>query len=193
MPKTESFDRDEVMDKTMKLFWRKGYNGTSMQDLVDVTGLNRSSIYNTFGDKFSMFIESLKRYQRIERSKLHEFLLQGKSPIDALKMFFYALSDRIMDDKEQKGCYLTNCTAELSAVDQTTKKLLLENQETMLHLFEDLLESAYNQGQIADKTNVKNLALFLYSNLQGMRITGMLLPNKKELKGLVDNIFEAVK
>ena len=60
MPKTITFDRTEVVQNVMELFWKKGYNGTSMQDLVDVTGLNRSSFYNTFGDKFSLFEEALK-------------------------------------------------------------------------------------------------------------------------------------
>lgn len=193
MPKTESFDREEVMDKAMNLFWRKGYNGTSMQDLVDATELNRSSIYNTFGDKFSLFVESLKRYQRIERTKLHEYLIKEKSPKDALRMFFDGIVDRIVKDSEHKGCYLTNCTAELSAVDSNTKGLLLENQDAMLHLFEDLLENAYGNGEISDKVSVKGLALYLFSSLQGMRITSMLMTDKKALKGLVDNIFKTIE
>lgn len=193
MPKTESFNREEVMDKAMNLFWRKGYNGTSMQDLVDSTELNRSSIYNTFGDKFSLFVESLKRYQRIERTKLHEFLIKENSPKSALRMFFEGIVDRITKDTDNKGCYLTNCTAELSAVDDDTKKLLLENQNGMLDLLEDLLNSAYERGEIEDKGNIRNLALFLFSSLQGMRITSMLMDDKKALDSLVDNIFKVVK
>lgn len=193
MPKTESFDRDEVMDRTMKLFWKKGYNGTSMQDLVDATQLNRSSIYNTFGDKFSLFLESLKRYQRIERGRLHELLIKEESAISALRTFFDNIIERIGIDEENKGCYITNCTAELSAVDRDTKKFLLENQEGVLNLFEDLLSSARDKGEISDTQETKSLALYLFSSLQGIRLTSMLVTDKKALKTVVDNIFQMVK
>ena len=63
MPRTEDFNREEVLGKAKGHLWLKGFNGTSMQDLVDVTGLNRSSIYNSFGSKMELYLQSLKKYQ----------------------------------------------------------------------------------------------------------------------------------
>ena len=62
MPKSVTFDTENVMENVMELFWRKGYNGTSMQELVNATGLNRSSLYNTYGDKFSLFEQAIQGY-----------------------------------------------------------------------------------------------------------------------------------
>ena len=77
MPKTESFDRKEVLEQAKEAFWKKGYGSTSMQDLVEATKLNRSSIYNSFGDKFNLFLECLKLYQKSERSKAMQLVLKG--------------------------------------------------------------------------------------------------------------------
>ena len=64
MARTKDFDEDEVLDKAMYLFWNQGYNGTSMQDLVDGLGISRSSLYDTFGDKHSLFIKTLENYKK---------------------------------------------------------------------------------------------------------------------------------
>ena len=77
MPKSILFDRDETIAKVTSLFWEKGYHATSMQDLVDVTGLNRSSIYNSFGDKYNLFIESLKHYKKEQINGLDNFRHSG--------------------------------------------------------------------------------------------------------------------
>ena len=63
MPRVEIFNRDEVLEKAVRLFHNKGYNATSMQDLVDATGLNRSSIYNSFGSKKELYQQSLRAYK----------------------------------------------------------------------------------------------------------------------------------
>ena len=64
MARTKDFDEDEVLTKAMNLFWLNGYNGTSMQDLVDGLGISRSSLYDTFGDKRSLFLKTLENYKK---------------------------------------------------------------------------------------------------------------------------------
>ena len=63
MARTEVFNREDVLQRAKNIFWLKGYNGTSMQDLVDATGLNRSSIYNSFGSKMELYEKTLLKYQ----------------------------------------------------------------------------------------------------------------------------------
>ena len=87
MAKPESFDRVDIIEKVTKVFWTKGYNGTSMQDIVDATGLNRSSIYNSFGDKHSLYLDTLKHYKK-QAHKHSISNIINKSPKDAIRNIF---------------------------------------------------------------------------------------------------------
>ena len=175
MPKTITFDRDAVVQDVMELFWKKGYNGTSMQDLVDVTGLNRSSFYNTFGDKFSLFEEALKHYREQQDQFLAESFSEARSPKQALQALFMGISDDIRAGN-QKGCMFTSCTSEMNH-EPAVKDFLVENMERVVASFAALISQGQAQGEISRSKNPETLALYLFSNLQGLRLTSMLEPN----------------
>ena len=193
MPKTELFDKEAVLDSAMHLFWRKGYHATSMQDLVEAMGINRSSIYNTFGDKFALYLESLKRYQSLERSQAHRYLLQSNSPLEAIKKFIEGIIEAILTDKDKVGCYISNCTAEFAHSDSPVRKFLDENQSNLRQLFKDILIKGQEAGEISKRQSPEALALYLFSNIQGMRLTGMIIDDRKLLRTLTDNILFALK
>ena len=193
MPKNVTFDREVVVRKVMELFWKKGYHGTSMQDLVDATGLNRSSLYNTFGDKFTLFLESMKYYQKQEQGAAYSHLFKSDSAIECIKSFFTALINTIVDDKEKKGCYLINCTTELSSTDQKVRSFLFENQCSLIRAFTDLISSGQQNGEISPKKDARQLALYLFSSLQGLRLSGMFIMSREELEGIVDEIMSSLK
>ena len=176
MPKSVTFDRDQVIENVMELFWKKGYNGTSMQDLVDVTGLNRSSFYNSFGDKFSLFEEALKTYQKQQNDMLQESFTQAKTPKQAIISLFKGISDDIRSGN-QKGCMFTSCTAELSGEDARIHDFLVENKDKVVDSFKLLIQKAQENGEIDARKDAETLALYLFSNLQGLRVTSMLEPN----------------
>lgn len=187
MPKSITFDRDLVIQHVMELFWKKGYNGTSMQDLVDVTGLNRSSFYNTFGDKFSLFEEALKYYQQQQDQVLSESFSEAKSPKKAIQALFMGISDDIRSGN-QKGCMLTSCTSEMSH-DPVVKDFLVDNMDRVVASFAALIRQAQEKGEISTAKDPKTLALFLFSNLQGLRLTSMLEPNLEAVTEEILNIL----
>ena len=193
MPKTELFNKEAVLDSAMHLFWRKGYHATSMQDLVEAMGINRSSIYNTFGDKFALYLESLKRYQSLERSQAHRYLLQSNSPMEAIKKFIEGIIEAIMVDKDKVGCYISNCTTEFAHADSPVRKFLDDNQSSLRQLFKDILIKGQETGEISKRQSPDALALYLFSNIQGMRLTGMIINDRKLLRTLTDNILAALR
>ncbi|ELR70367.1 Transcriptional regulator, TetR family [Fulvivirga imtechensis AK7] len=192
MPKHITFDREVVIKKVTELFWRKGYHGTSMQDLVDTTGLNRSSLYNTFGDKFALFLESMKYYQQQEQGAAYSHLFKSGSAVECIQSFFIALIDNIEEDKDKKGCYLINCTAELSATDPHVRDFLTDNQHSLIRAFTDLIHSGQQNGEIPATKDARHLALYLFSSLQGLRLTGMLNNSRKELEGIAEEIMSSL-
>ena len=184
MPKSVTFDRDQVMENVIALFWKKGYNGTSMQDLVNATGLNRSSFYNSFGDKFSLFEEALKTYQKKQNEVLQETYTQAKTPKQAIISLFKGISDDIRSGN-QKGCMITSCSSEMS-YDPKIKDFLVDNLERVVDTFASLIRRAQESGEISQSKNAHTLALYLFSSLQGLRVTSLIEPN---LDSVTDEIL----
>ena len=193
MPKTALFDKEAVIEKAMHLFWKKGYHATSMQDLVEVMGINRSSIYNSFGDKFGLYLKSLKHYQSRERSQAHYYLLQSKSPLQAIRKFLEGIIEAILADKSKMGCYISNCTTEFAHTDSPVRKFLEDNQSNLLQLLKDILATGQETGEITTRQTPEALALYLFSSIHGLRLTGMLIQDKKMLYPLTDNILASLQ
>ncbi|MEM9341279.1 MAG: TetR/AcrR family transcriptional regulator [Bacteroidota bacterium] len=187
MPKSITFDRDKIMDVVVELFWKKGYNGTSMQDLVDATGLNRSSFYNTFVDKFTLFEASLTHYQQ-KQNQLIPTVNTFKSPKQAITSLFKGISKDIMNG-DQKGCLLTNCTTELVKQEPRIKSFLQDNKNKIVNSFISLIQAAQENGEIDPEKDSQTLALYLFSSLQGLRVTSMI---DTQLEGVTEEILRSI-
>jgi TetR/AcrR family transcriptional regulator, transcriptional repressor for nem operon len=192
MPRTEVFHRGEVLDKAKNIFWLKGYNGTSMQDLVDATGLNRSSIYNSFGSKMELYLQSLKKYQ-VDIGEL--FDKAGKRNQNAIEticlVFLYVLED-ILEDTEEKGCMLINCNTEMGNQDTQLRGLLKANQERLVGIFQDLVTQGQLDGSIRSDEKSELLAYYLVNAFQGFRISGMNTKDTVILKSIIQNILKTI-
>lgn len=120
MGRTKQFDRDEVLDAAVQVFWKKGYSDTSLSDLEKATGVNKSGLYSEFKDKDDIFLESLKRYNCTApaRSVLEAKPLGWKNIESLLK---------INVTNGQKGCFLNNTLREYSIVPQKVRTLIEQN------------------------------------------------------------------
>ena len=192
MPRTEVFNREHVLNQAKEVFWQKGYNGTSMQDLVDATGLNRSSLYNSFGCKKELYEETLKRYEKETASIFQKVLLHANGPKEALKKIFEVFLPEILGDTKGKGCYLMNCKTELGNQDSDLREWLLKGQEQSLQLFKDLIEEGQRLGEINSEDTPENYAHYLLSAFQGYRMMGVLLKDKNKLSAIIDTVFKAL-
>ena len=123
MARQKAFDKEEVLDKAMYLFWKKGYNGTSMQDLVDHLGISRSSMYDTFGGKYKLFMNALSRYQSRQSLQIDMALTSEEDLKDFLKGFFMGVVDECRQDEERKGCFTVNTSIELAPHDDRSGQL----------------------------------------------------------------------
>ena len=190
MPKSVLFDREDVIKKVTQLFLQKGYNATSMQDLVDVTGLNRSSIYNSFGDKFKLYEESLRYYQKMQNDNLQAHIKLEKSPKAAIIFVFENIRDEIIQGKQSKGCLITNCTTELGGNEPKIQDFLVRNQESMVAMFSTLIQQAQEMGEIPISKDPKQLALYLFSSLHGLRLISILSDQSSDIEGVTNQILE---
>ncbi len=192
MPKVETFNRNTVLQKATEVFHKKGYNGTSMQDLVDATDLNRSSIYNSFGSKLNMFLEVLSHYQSIYGNNFSQKLAQSYNATEAIEAIFDLYIHEIINDNDRKGCLVINCKSEMTNQEPLIKSFMEKNQDRMIAMLEDIvtkgqMEKIFNQNQAASQ-----YALYLFSSIQGLRMTGILNKNENDLRNLTRTVLKVL-
>lgn len=188
MPKVETFDKIKVINQALDVFHSKGYNLTSMQDIVDATGLNRSSIYNTFGNKLDLYKACLLAYKQQSKKVLNNSITKSNCTISKLKSIFHL---GISSDKEylRKGCLFNSCTAEMANQEDSVKQILLANNTQMINLFSSIIKEGQQNGLInMNKTN-REYSLYLLTSFQGLRISGVLMDDKKELENIVHTVL----
>lgn len=144
MARLREFDTDEVMEAVINAFWKRGYEATSLADLMAVTGLQKGSIYKAFGDKRSLFLQALQSYLDRVYSLTRE-ILSDPAPERAIASWFQLLSDTAVQSGEAKGCFAINSLIEMAPHDADVAKLL----EYQFSRIGKLLETAIANGQKA--------------------------------------------
>ena len=177
MPKTKQFDEKEVLVKAREVFCKRGYNGTSMDDLVQATGLSRSSIYDTFGDKHGLFLKSLDQYRTDQQCSMEQQTAKSDSPKKKIRAIFdYYIKD-ILADKNGSGCLLINVSLELGAEDKEVATIFHANMDEMEQLLTSMIKEGQAKGEISKKFTPKALARHFYNSLMGLRVTGTNKPD----------------
>src|SRR5277367_142217 len=100
MARTKDFDENEVLGKAINIFWYKGYNGTSMQDLVDGLGISRSSLYDTFGDKHSLYVKALESYQKRGADQICAIAAGAVPAKEILKNLLEFITNGLLNDQK---------------------------------------------------------------------------------------------
>jgi TetR/AcrR family transcriptional repressor of nem operon len=186
MARTKDFDEDEVLQKAMNLFWHKGYNGTSMQDLVDGLGISRSSMYDTFGDKHTLFMKALENYKKIATAEMKAIVDNAPTAKEAIrKMFEYTVIELLRDD-QHKGCFLVNAAVELASHDQEINKMLCENDRQLEKYFHEAIKKGQSTGEISAEKNAHALAQFILNSIKGIRVTSRSGADKKIFQDIID-------
>ena len=112
------------MHKAMVAFWDHGYKSTSLQDLVECMGINRASLYDTFGDKYTLFIETLHGYKLMYLKPFFAERMKAYSPRQAILGLFQEVSARVLKGEERNGCFIINTALELSPHDEKVAKIV---------------------------------------------------------------------
>src|SRR5258708_28889038 len=131
MGRHKEFDQDEALHKAMEVFWARGYQGTSIQDLVVHMGINRQSLYDTFGDKHALYLQALDRYCQAESRKAIE-LLETSGPVkQAVRKLFAGVVEGALCDKQRRGCFAGNAMSELAGRCKATAARTRSNMAAM--------------------------------------------------------------
>jgi len=189
MARTKEFNEDQALDKAIEIFWHKGYNGTSAQDLVNHLGLSRSSLYDTFGDKQKLFVKSLKRYQKQNLDSLNELFENAENIKTALTDIFKQAVIESLQDRITKGCFMVNSAVELAMHDPEIAKIVHDNQKVVEDIFCNAVKKGQDLGQISDKQDARSLARFIFNNYSGIRVLARAGEKDKQV---YDDILKSI-
>jgi len=192
MPRPREFEPEEVVAKAMDLFWRKGYQATSVQDLVDETGVNRASLYATFGDKHGLFLRSLAHYARSVVPLRAGILQQPGASVPQIREYFTAVANDFSGLGRDRGCLMVNSAIELAVHDPEVSESVTDHLARLEAAFAGALRRAHERGEIPKSSNVPALARFLMSTAQGLMVVGKANPDPDLLKDIVDSALRAV-
>jgi TetR/AcrR family transcriptional repressor of nem operon len=190
MPWEKAFDVDDVLNKAMEAFWAGGYEATSMQDLVKSTGVNRASLYATYGDKHSLFLKSLRMYDERQRHALLSRLEAGPSPKAAIKQLFEAFAGSAVEDGANKGCFMTNTALELAARDREARQVVATAQEQLEAFFARMVKAGQARGEIRRTLSPGTTASGLLATLLGLLVLVRSRPHRKVLDAVVTDAMQ---
>jgi TetR/AcrR family transcriptional repressor of nem operon len=191
MARTKAFDREQALDRAMHAFWKRGYEATSLPDLLDAMGIGRQSMYDTFGDKRALFILALERYcDRANES--HACLAAAASVKRAIRELFEAIVNERVADK-RRGCLGIMSALDVAPHDPEVAKLLAKRQRIVEEHFYQALDRARASGEIPASKDARGLARFLVGALVGLRVAATTDPTSTGLSDIVHHTLRALE
>ncbi|MGV9286258.1 TetR/AcrR family transcriptional regulator [Streptomyces sp. NPDC003719] len=173
MARTKEFDPDAALGAALELFWRRGYEATSMSDLVEHLGVGRASIYATFGNKRELYLKALERYEQGLLPELLEELARPGPALPGVRSLVrrYA-AEATAEDGRGRGCFVTNTAAELAPHDPVAARRVERNWDRLETVLHAALTRARAQGELPAGRDPLTLARMLLVLLQGLRVVG---------------------
>ena len=177
----------------MRAFWAKGYEATSLADLMAVTGLHKGSLYQAFGDKHSLFVQALTRYLEYMGRQANEIAASAETPLDAMQQVLHRMID-IVDSQDDcpMGCLAVNSLVELAPHDPEVQKVLHDHLGQMESSMRQKIAEAQAAGQISKRRSPELITGLLSTFIAGLgaNMKGML--SKAEAHELMDEQIKAL-
>lgn len=186
MPRLKQFNEDAVLQKAMCIFWKNGYHATSIQDLVNGLGINRASLYDTFGGKRALFDKTIQQYITENNTNIAKFLASQPSVKAGFRALFTMAIDEAICDADRKGCFVVNVTTELVPGDDEIQRLLDANRLSFEKLFFDYLSTGVERGEISSEKDLKSIARLLFTLHGGTMVIAKVNPDREKLLATVD-------
>ena len=189
MARPREFDRDEVLEKAMRVFWSKGYERASIQDIVDATGLKRGSLYAEFVDKRTLHLAALDRFCHNELGPMFA-VLDRPGPVKAnLRKLLMSIA---AGEKQGRSCMISSSAVELCPDRGEVGTMVaagLRRAETTVHR---ALLRARDEGELGSHLDLRALARYLVSSLNGVRVTAKAIDDPQSIRDIVNTTLSVL-
>jgi TetR/AcrR family transcriptional regulator, transcriptional repressor for nem operon len=184
MARKKEFDEDAALLKAMHLFWEQGYEKTSMQELVSHMGVHKGSMYDTFGDKKSLYIKTLKRYSEMLEESVKRRLDDTSSAKEAIRVL---LENTIQKEKEfPVGCFLVNTAVELAKHDSEAIDWVHLRWTYTEQLIRDIILEGQQSGEFSKSLDAEGLSYYFINALIGLRVMVKTISDREKLRQIIE-------
>ncbi|KIO78021.1 hypothetical protein TH53_06220 [Pedobacter lusitanus] len=191
MARNKAFDIDHKLTVARDLFWEKGYHATSINDLVDTLGLNRSSIYDTYGSKHELFLSSLTNYAQL---KISEYQTAGKgadSAFSALTNIIRSVVEHTL--KDDRNCLIVKSTFEVAGKNDDIRAIIVKHGKVLQEIFASLIRKAQQNGEIGTSKDPEVMAAFILSSFSGFWQQYILSGSREQVDKSVEFLISVIK
>ena len=182
MARTKEFDPDAALRAALDLFWERGYEATSMADLVEHLGVARASIYATFGNKHDLYLKALDRYGDLVDPDLLRDLSQPGPALPAVRALVERYACEAGDDSGRRGCFIVNTAVEVAPHDRQAARRVAASWDHLETALTSALIRAQVQGELAPGKDPRALARLLLVLMQGIRVVGKVSAEPRRLR-----------
>jgi len=189
MARTIEFDREEILQKAMDVFWQEGYCKSSVSCLVAATNLQPGSIYAAFDSKEGLFLATLEYYGQHSIQKLQDCLNNAETPLQGVRNFVEAIVEGMLSRKEQRGCFLVNTVLEIApgktTINEAVQKHLKAIESHLVFAFNEAIEA----GELASDQIPEVLAKYLLVNIWGLQVLAKTNPGPESIRSMLAQIL----
>src|SRR5688500_17939605 len=185
MARPKQFDPDEAMQEALEAFWERGYSATSVQDLLEEMGLNRGSLYGTFGDKKQLFLAALDKYYEQRVDGFRSLLEEPASARQAIRDLLEHVANDCRGDGGQRGCLAAKAAMELAPRDKDVAAWLKRFHRRNVAMVAKAIERGQKEGEISKRLDPEGTARFVLNNIAGLRLLGTTSPTAGEVNAVV--------
>lgn len=189
MPRSKSYDENEVLERAMNVFWSNGYEATSVRLLEKEMGINQFSIYSSFFNKKNLFIESIRWYREYVKQNVYQILLREDSGMKDLEQYLLNTARKKRVPGTAKGCLVVNTAAELGGTDEEIAAEVNIYFNFIREMLKSILQRAVVKGEISAGTDIEKQSAFFLGIMQGLSVASKTMDSDQ----LNDFVSIAVK
>lgn len=189
MSRKKEFDVDIVLNKAMEAFWTRGYEATSLNDLLACMKIQRASLYNAFGDKRTLFLQTLRRYYLLYHQEDVAKRVKAPSPRRAIIDLFQDTVAAVLKHGLRNGCFMVHTAMELAPHDKEVAEIVSAAFTHMeQEFFRKMIKRGQAKGEIAKSVKPAPTARTLLGLFIGLRVLGCSRPEKNLLESISHQI-----
>jgi TetR/AcrR family transcriptional regulator, copper-responsive repressor len=185
-----SFDREAALQRAIKVFWKHGYEATSINDLTHAMGINPPSLYAAFGDKEKLFMEVVDHYVEERRAAVMRAFAEPTAR-RAVERWLTEAANALAQDRVPRGCLLVMSDTNCSAQSRHVQEALASRRASMTKLLKSRIDRGVKEGDVPGGTDTASLADFYSVVLQGMVMLARDRPLRKSLLAAVQTAMRA--
>ena len=186
MARALEFDYDKAIDRATRIFWKKGYSGTSLRDLLKGMGIGEGSFYNTLKSKKQLYLECLKHYNGTVVRRRSTALFSPASVKEGVRCLFRTVLDALDDPQTPRVCLMARSVSSEVFAEGDLRKFVQSDMAAFVSAFSERLKTAKNSGELPPEFKPEVVAQIVATYLQGLYRTALLSYDRPQLEQQVD-------